>query len=149
MKLSTRARYGMRAMVDLALRYDKSPVLLKDIATRQGVSMKYLDHIVSTLRARNLIRSPRARHSGYTLSRPPSEITAHEILRAVEGSLALVECVDDPKVCDRSESCATIYLWRKLKDSMTSTLDKITLQDLAEEQREILVHQRTGRMYHI
>jgi Rrf2 family protein len=82
MKLSTKARYGLRAMVDLALHYGKDPVLLKDIAKRQEVSMKYLDHIISTLKVSGLVQTARIRHGGYVLSRPPSEIKAYEVIRA-------------------------------------------------------------------
>lgn len=149
MKLSTKARYGMRAMVDLALHYGKDPVLLKDIAKRQEVSMKYLDHIISTLKVSGLIRTARIRHGGYVLSRPPSEIKAYEVIRAVEGSLALVECVDDPKICHRASFCVTINLWKKLKESMVAVLQEVTLEDLAKEQREIIERQKKDRIYHI
>lgn len=149
MKLSTKVRYGMRAMVDLALHYGKGPVFLKDIARRQEVSVKYLDHIISALKAAGLIESAKARHSGYILSRPPSEIRAYEVIQAVEGSLAPVECVDDPRICHRANFCVTISLWKKLKESMTSVLQGTTLEDLAKEQREIMERQPKGQMYYI
>jgi len=149
MKLSTKARYGLRAMVDLALHYGEKRVLLKDIAKRQEVSMKYLDHIISTLKVSGLVQTARIRHGGYVLSRPPSEIKAYEVIRAVEGSLALVECVDDPKICHRSSFCVTINLWKKLKESMVAVLQGVTLEDLAKEQREIIERQKKDQMYHI
>jgi len=149
MKLSTKTRYGMRAMVDLTLHYDKGPVLLKDIAKREEVSMKYLDHIISALKASGLIENAKTRHSGYVLSRSPSEIKAYEIIKAVEGSLAPVDCVDDPEICHRANSCATINLWKKLKDSMIAVLEGVTLEDLAKEQREAIEQQRKGQMYYI
>ena len=149
MKLSTKTRYGMRAMVDLALHYEKGPVLLKDIAERQEVSMKYLDHIISTLKANGLIENAKMRHGGYILSKPPSRIETHEIIKAVEGSLALVECVDDPKICHRADFCATLNLWKKLKRSMRDVLEGVTLEDLAKEQREMIEQKTKGQMYYI
>jgi len=149
MKLSTKARYGMRAMVDLALHYHKGPVLLKDIAKRQEVSMKYLDHIISTLKVNGLIESAKTRHSGYVLSRPPSQMKAYEIVKAVEGSLAPVDCVDDPKICHRADFCSTINLWKKLEESMRDVLEMVTLEDLVEEQKEIREQQAKGQMYYI
>ena len=149
MKLSTKARYGMRAMVDLALHYEKGPVLLKDIAKRQEVSMKYLDHIISTLRANGLIESAKTRHSGYVVSRPPCQIKTYEIIKAVEGSLAPVDCVDDPKICHRADFCATLNLWKKLKKSMRDVLEGVTLEDLAKEQREIIEQKTKVQMYYI
>ena len=149
MKLSTKARYGMRAMVDLALHYEKGPVLLKDIARRQEVSMKYLDHIISTLKANGFIENAKMRHGGYVLSKPPCHIETHEIIKAVEGSLAPVDCVDDPKICHRADFCATLNLWKKLKKSMRDVLEGVTLEDLANEQREIIEQKTKGEMYYI
>ena len=149
MKLSTKTRYGMRAMVDLALHYEKGPVLLKDIAKRQEVSMKYLDHIVSTLKANGLIENAKMRHGGYVLSKPPCHIETHEIIKAVEGSLAPVDCVDDPKICHRADFCATLNLWKKLKKSMRDVLEGVTLEDLAKEQREMIEQKTKGQMYYI
>ncbi len=149
MKLSTKARYGMRAMVDLALHYEKGPILLKDIAKRQEVSMKYLDHIISTLRANGLIESAKTRHSGYVVSRAPCQIKTYEIIKAVEGSLAPVDCVDNPKICHRADFCATLNLWKKLKKSMRDVLEGVTLEDLAKEQKKIIEQKTKGQMYYI
>lgn len=136
-------------MVDLALYYDKGPVLLKDIAKRQEVSMKYLDQIVSSLRVGGLVQTAKKRHAGYLLSRPPSKIKALEVVQALEGSLAPVECVDDPGICHRRNICVTINLWKKLKDSMTVMLENVNLEDLAREQRDILDQQEKQGTYHI
>jgi len=139
----------MRAMVDLALSYDKGPVLLKDIAKRQEVSMKYLDQIVSALRISGLVRTAKKRHGGYLLSRPASEIKALEVMEALEGSLAPVECVEDPGICNRAEFCVTINLWKKLQKSMRAVLQDVTLDDLAREQREITEQRQKHGTYHI
>ena len=149
MKLSTRAGYGMRAMIDLALHYEKDLVLLKDIARREEISAKYLDHIVSSLRAAGLVESPKARHGGYALSRPPSQIKALEVFQALEGPLALVPCAHNPNICHRVGSCASLNLWKRLEESMRATLEEITLEDLAEEQRELDEQDTDRGTYHI
>jgi len=110
-------------------------VLLKDIADRQEVSLKYLSHIISALNTSGIVTNVRRRRGGYVLSRAPSEITAYEVFRALEGSLELVECVDDPKVCDWANFCALRRLCGKLNDSMTSVLQGVTLADLAQEEQ--------------
>ena len=149
MKLSTKARYGIRAMVDLALHYDQEPVFLKDMAKRQEVSMKYLDHIISILKTKNLVKNAKKRHSGYILSKSPSNIKAYEIIQALEGSLTPLECVDDPKICYRSGFCVTINLWSKLKKAMEDVLQKVSLEDLAKEQREKIEQREEANMYYI
>lgn len=126
MKLSTKARYGMRAMIDLALHCGDRPVLLKEIAKRQEVSMKYLDHIISALKAQGLVKNVKMKHGGYMLTKPPSKIKAYDVVRAVEGPLTPVECVDDPKICERSSFCVTIDLWRQIKESIIAVLQRTT-----------------------
>jgi len=139
----------MRAMVDLALNYGREPVLLKDIARRQEISLKYLDQIVSALRIRGLVRTAKKRHGGYLLSKPPSKIKALEVMEALEGSLAPVECVEDPAICHRSEMCVTINLWKKLQDSMRAVLEDVTLDDLAMEHVEIAEKRQKHGTYDI
>src|SRR3974390_992729 len=105
MKVSTKGRYGTRAMLDVALHTDDSPVHLKDIAERQEVSKKYLEALVARLEADGLLRAVRGAGGGVALARAPSDITVLDILSTLEGSLAPVECVDRPKVCSRSANC--------------------------------------------
>ncbi|KKK55206.1 hypothetical protein LCGC14_3076890 [marine sediment metagenome] len=136
-------------MLDLALDCEKGPILLNDIAERQEIPRKYLDQIISTLRVNGLIENAKMRHGGYVLSKPPCHIETHEIIKTVEGSLALVDCVDDPKICHRANLCATLNLWKKLKESMTVALEGVTLEDLANEQREIIEQKTKGEMYYI
>ncbi|MFC1715318.1 RrF2 family transcriptional regulator [Candidatus Poribacteria bacterium] len=132
MELSTRARYGARFMVDLALHYGDGPVPLKDIAQRQEVSEKYLWNLMGPLKTMGLIRSTRGSYGGFVLAKPPSDINMKEIVRALEGSLCLVKCVDDPSVCHRVKICVTRDLWRAVSDNIMKTLEAVTLKDMAE-----------------
>jgi Rrf2 family protein len=136
MKLSAKGRYGARLMLELALCYGQGPVLLKDIAERQEISEKYLGHLIPPLKAAGLIFSSRGVHGGYTLAKPPGEITLAEVLRAVEGGLELVECVNVPAVCHRVESCVTRDIWSLVSKKMKEELSSITLQNMAERHQQ-------------
>ena len=136
LKLSTKGRYGSRLMVLLAMHYGKGPVLLKDIAGQEEVSEGYLEQIVPLLKSANLIHALRGAHGGYAITRPPEEITLKEIVQALEGSLAPVECVDRPLVCNRIDQCVTRDIWVELKTSIVQTLDKVTLGDMIKRQKK-------------
>ena len=136
MKVSTKGRYGTRAMLDVALHTDEGLVHLKDVAERQEISKKYLEHLVARLEADGLLRTVRGAGGGVTLAKPPSEVTILGILSALEGSLAPVECVDRPEVCPRSANCGARDLWAELGGVITGFLGSVTLQDLCERQRE-------------
>ncbi|TKJ45443.1 Rrf2 family transcriptional regulator [Candidatus Aerophobetes bacterium Ae_b3a] len=134
MRLSTKGRYGARAMLDLALNSGKGPVLLRDIAKRQEVSEKYLEHSITTLRKAGLVRSIRGARGGYVLAKLPSQIRLSEIMEVLEGSMAPVECVDDPQVCQRAQLCVTRDIWAEMKEAIDNILESITLQDMVERQ---------------
>jgi Rrf2 family protein len=136
MKLSTRSRYGTRAMLDIARHSGSGATLLRDIAGRQSLPPKYLDHILSRLRKAGLVKSGRDRKSGYELMRPAGRITVKDILVALEGSLAPVACVDHPGGCGRSPACPTRDLWQRMKAAVEGVLDATTLQDLIEQQSD-------------
>jgi len=136
MRLSTKGRYGARAMLDLALNFGKEPILLRDIATRQEVSEKYLEHSMSSLRNAGLVRSIRGARGGYILAKPPSEIRLSEIMEVLEGSMAPVECVDDSEVCHRADLCVTLDIWEKMKEAIDNILESTTLEDLAERYKD-------------
>jgi len=146
MKLSTRGKYGARALLDMALHYNGNPVLLKDIAKRQAISAQYLEHLMSPLIKAGLVRSIRGARGGVTLVKPPEEIKLSQVIQILEGSTALVECVDDPKICPRSDFCVTRGVWEELKRAMTQVLESTTLQDLVERQKE---KEKSTAMYHI
>src|SRR5450759_1574068 len=132
LKFSTRARYGMRAMLDLAINGDGRLVLLKDIASRQEISKRYLEHMMTLLRNRGLVIAERGAAGGYRLARPASDITLVEIFEALEGALAPVECVRDRTVCGRAEDCVVRDLWCDVADAMRGVLEDRTLADLKE-----------------
>lgn len=136
MRLSTKGRYGLRAVLDLALHQGEGLVLLKDIARRQEVSLPYLEHLIAPLIAAGLVKSTRGSRGGLLLLRSPSEIRLSEIIQVLEGSIAPVECVNDPKVCHRSGLCVTRDIWIEMKMAMSQILDSTTLQDLVERQRQ-------------
>lgn len=135
MKLSTRGRYGTRALLDIALHQGEEPVPLRNIAQRQQISLQYLEHLITPLIAGGMIRSTRGARGGVWLAKRPQEIKLSEVMKLLEGSMAPVECVDNPEVCLRSESCATRDVWGELKRVMDSVLESTTLQDLVERQK--------------
>ena len=147
MKLSTKGRYGTRAMLDLALHYGQGLILLKDIARRQEISEGYLEHVIIPLKAAGLVTSARGAHGGFALAKPPSEIRLSDIIQVVEGSIALVDCVDDPSVCSLADLCVTRDVWSDMKKAMSGILESTTLQDLVQRQRE--KGQLEAAMYHI
>lgn len=140
MKLSTKGRYGSRAMLDLALNYNESngPVSLNSIAQRQDISEEYLEQIFSSLRRAGLVASVRGAQGGYKLGRQAEQITVGDILRVLEGSLAPAECVEDGKAvkCDRFEDCVMLGVWKKIDDAINKTVDSITLADLVQEYKD-------------
>ena len=147
MKLSTRGRYGLRALLDLAVHQGEGMVLLKDIARRQEVSLPYLEHLITPLIAGGLVKSTRGARGGVLLLKPPAEVKLTEVVQLLEGSIAPVDCVNDPRVCSRSASCVTRDIWMQIKDAMIQVLDSTTLQNLVERQRQ--KEQTETGMYHI
>ena len=148
MKLSTKVRYSVRLMLELALNYNERHLCLHEAAERQEVSEKYLEHLAAALKAAGLIRGVRGRHGGYVLARPPSEIRLSEIHHALGGSLAPVECVDDPAACSRGKLCVTRDVWTEVRDAMRKVLESTTLQDLVERQYQKLAA-KGQEMYYI
>jgi Rrf2 family protein len=141
MKLSTRGRYGVRLMLELALHYGEGPILLKDIAERQGISEKYLWQLINPLKTTGMIHSQRGAHGGYVLGKAPEAISLKSILRILEGSLCLVDCVDNPALCERSPSCISRDIWGEASKSMQQTLEDTTLAAMVEKQREKLKYE--------
>lgn len=135
MKISTKGRYALRLMLDLALAEPGNPVPLRDVAQRQSISDKYLEQIVTPLSRAGLVRSVRGAGGGYLLTRTPADYTVGEILRPLEGSLAPVSCVDGSECCERAEQCVTLDVWRQIQQAVSGVVDHITLADLVEKQR--------------
>ena len=130
MKLSTRSRYGMRALLDIALQSSLEPVRLREIARRQDVSLSYLEHIVGPLIAGGILRSTRGPGGGVSLLRKPEDIPLREVMTLLEGPLSAADCVLHPEVCPRSEGCGTRSLWVSLSEAMNDVLRSKSLADL-------------------
>jgi Rrf2 family protein len=147
MKLSTKGRYGTRALLDVALHLGKNPVPIKDIAKRQEISAQYLGHLIVPLISVGIIKSIRGAGGGITLAKSPAEIRLSEVIQVLEGSVVPAECVIDPGSCPRSDLCATRDIWDELKKSIDGVLESTTLQDLVERQKR--KEQPAREMYHI
>ena len=135
MKLSTKGRYGVKAMFDLALNTGDTPLPLKSIAERQDISEPYLEQLISTLRKAGLVKSVRGAQGGYLLAHPAEKITVGDIIRTLEGSMAPTECVieGEPVKCDRADCCVTRVIWERIRDSINDVIDSITLQDMLDD----------------
>jgi len=137
MRLSTKSRYGARAMLDIAINYEKGPVSVKSIADRQGISVKYMEQLISLLKVSGLIRSVRGAGGGYTLSKDVHQINLSDIINALEGSMFPVDCVDNPELCNRAEKCVTYEIWKDIQDTINNILESLTLADMVERQLKI------------
>jgi len=147
MKLSTRGRYATRALLELALRPGDNPATLKDIAQRQQISIRYLEHLITPLVAAGIVRSMRGPKGGISLARSPQEIRLSEVIQLLEGSTAPVECLDNPGVCDRAATCVTRDVWGELRKAMDNVLGSTTIADLVERQK--LKEQPQSMMYYL
>ena len=129
MRLSTKGRYGLRAVVDLAVYATDSAVSISSIAMRQGLSESYLEQLIAKLKRAGIVTSIRGTNGGYRLAKPTSQITVGDILRALEGKLCVVECPDSHE-CDNYDSCVTKYAWKRINDSINKVVDTMTLEEV-------------------
>lgn len=137
MKVSTKGRYALRLMLDLALNNTGELIRVKDIAERQGISEKYLEQIISFLKKAGYVKSLRGSQGGYCLARKPEEYTAGMILRLTEGNMAPVSCLEDEENrCERADSCVTVRLWSMVDEAVKGVIDHVTLQDLVDWETE-------------
>lgn len=137
MKISTKGRYAVRMLLDLAEHENGGFIALKDIAQRQNISKKYLEQIVTILNKTDILQTSRGFQGGYKLAKSPDKYTIGDILRLTEGSLAPVACLDfEPVECERSGNCPTLFIWRGLMEVINDYLDNITLQDVLDKERE-------------
>ena len=148
MKLSTKGRYGVKAMFDLAQNYGSGPIPLNTIARRNNISEHYLEQLIAVLRKAGLVKSVRGAQGGYILSKSPETITVGDIIRVLEGPIAPVDCVneDEPEHCENADFCITRNIWAKVRDSVAQVLDSITLKDMLEESKNL---QEQSYMYYI
>ncbi|MDX9917480.1 MAG: Rrf2 family transcriptional regulator [Gudongella sp.] len=139
MKLSTKGRYGLMAMYQLAQDYGQGPISLKYVAEKQGLSENYLEQLFSNLKKEGLLTSTRGAYGGYMLSRIPGEITVGQILRSLEGNMSPSDCVaDDGFDCAKDESCASKWVFAKIKDSIDRVIDSITLEDMVNDNQSVI-----------
>ena len=131
-KISTRARYGLRALLELAKHNGKEPINLKDIAANQEISIKYLESIFKLLKDNKIIKSTRGPGGGYQLVDDPAELNIYNIFVALDGPLTTIDCVSDVEVCNRTENCRTRLFWEELQNHITGFLKSKTLQDIIE-----------------
>ena len=139
MNLSKKGRYGLRAMLDLALNATNESVSIKSISERQLISENYLEQIIATLKKAKYVKSTRGPKGGYSLMKEPNQISVGDILRVLEGDLNPVDCiaVNETKACDEAELCVTKFVWKKISESINEVVDNITLEDLMQEQYRI------------
>ena len=139
MKLSTKGRYGVKAMVDLAINYGEQPISIKSISERQSISEYYLEQLFSSLRNAKLIKSVRGAQGGYILNRAPEEITIYDVINVLEGPIEVSDCLEDG-ACNNIDCCATRLLWKKIKNSIDSVTSSITLKDIVDDYNEITLN---------
>lgn len=132
MKLSTKGRYGVKAMVELAMNYGDTPVSIKTISSRQNISEYYLEQLFSPLRKAKLITSIRGAQGGYVLSREPKDITIADIMYVLEGPIEIADCIEGA-ACDKIDFCATRLLWEKIKNSIDDVMQSVNLQDIVDD----------------
>ena len=136
MKISTKGRYALRTMIDLAMNDTGENISIKAIAARQGISTKYLEQIISTLNKAGYVKSERGENGGYRLTKKPEEYTVGMILRLTEGSLAITTCTqDEQNLCERYGCCTTVKVWEKINKAISDVVDNITIADLAADEQ--------------
>jgi Rrf2 family protein len=136
MKISTKIRYGTRAMLELACHYGEGPIELREIAKREDISLKYLEQVIVPLRIAGLVRSARGSKGGYSLAKHPSEIYLKDLVETLDGPLNLIECLKDPKVCQKVPYCITRDIWQEVSEAIDGVFHSVTLEDMVHRKKE-------------
>lgn len=139
MRLSTRSRYAIRALLDLAMRIGEGPTLVREIAEREDISVRYLEQLLLPLKASGMVRATRGAHGGFTLAKKPSEINLREIIQIMEGSTGFTECADDEGICPRTNTCVLRDSWVEITDAANKVMEATSLQVMVDRQ-----NQKTG-----
>jgi len=137
MKISTKGRYGLRVLLDIAMHQENGPVILRDIAKRQHISEKYLWQVINPMKSAGFVNSSRGAKGGYMLAKGSSEITLLDVISVLEGPICVVDCVDEPATCDRSSVCVARTVWSRVEDSIKATMKGITLKQLVENEKTL------------
>lgn len=145
MKISTKGRYGLRVLMDIAAHQEKGPVILRDISARQEISEKYLWQVINPLKSAGLVNSTRGAKGGYVLAKAPGDITLLEIVSILEGPVSVVDCVGSPDQCGRSSACVTRNVWGKIETGIKDAMARITLQEIVDQQKD--AESGTGMSY--
>ena len=136
MKVSTKCRYGIRAVLEIAKNHNNTPTKRNMIAAQQAIPNSYLENILIALKHNNIVMSIRGASGGFMLKRKPDQITLLEVFEALQGSLALLDCLEDPSICDRSENCVVRPIWVNMQEAQRQVLRETTIQDLLEKGEE-------------
>jgi Rrf2 family protein len=146
MKLSTRSRYGVRALLELAIDYEKGPLQIKTIAERENISNKYLKQLIAILKSAGLVLSVRGPKGGYILAKAPKDITLAEVFKVLEGPITVFDCLVDKNFCSRCGDCLTKKIWVDMQNAITGVLSAVTLADMAADAGE---HKKVSGSYQI
>ena len=146
MRVSTKGRYGLRLLLDVAVHEKLGPVALRDISRRQGISQKYLWQVINPLKMAGLLRATRGAHGGYVLAKAPARISIRDIVEILEGPVSVVGCVQSPGTCDRSATCTARGAWSEVESRIKDVMEGITLQYLLEQQAK---QEQAGSSYEI
>ena len=136
MKISTKIRYGARAMLELASHYGEGPIELKEIAKKEDISLKYLEQVIIPLRTSGLVKAVRGSKGGYSLAKPPSEICLNDLVEILEGPVNLIECLKNPNACQKSSSCVTRDIWKEVSETIYGIFHSITLEEMVNRRKE-------------
>ena len=136
MRISTKIRYGTRAILELACHYGEGPIELREVAKRESISLKYLEQVIVPLRTAGIVKSVRGSKGGYSLGKPPSEICLNDLVEILEGPLNLIDCLNDPKACQKVSSCVTRDIWKEVSEAIHGIFHSITLEDMVNRRRK-------------
>lgn len=136
MRISTKIRYGARAMLELASRYGQGPVDLKEISKKEDISLKYLEQVIIPLRTAGLVRSVRGSKGGYSLAKPPSEICLNDVVEVLDGTMQLMECLKDPQGCSKAPFCVTRDIWKEASDAINKIFRSVTFEEMVNRKKE-------------
>jgi len=147
MRISTKIRYGARAMLELASHYGEGPIDLREIATRENISLKYLEQVMTPLKTGGLVKSVRGSKGGYSLAKPPSNICLNDVVEILDGHIQLIECLTNPEECQKTSSCVTREIWREASEAIMKIFRSVTLEEMVNRKRE--KEGKTPPMYQI
>jgi Rrf2 family protein len=146
MKISTRTRYGVRALIDIGFHFNGQPIFIKDISKRQNISKIYLEQIMLVLKNAGIVRSIRGTKGGFVLEKDPADLTMQEIVAILQGPISIVDCIINKKYCPKWSKCLTRELWIQVNNAIINTLDSITLKQMIRKEKEI---EKIFQMYEI